>query len=812
MRTQAITSFAGPITAYNSRDIADNAASDCVNARVENGEVTARNGFNLLEAAQANFTAVLGFEFLHGYSGTTEVEEYVSFETVSGNVRAYSGNVTTLAKTEIKNGVTSVNLNASEWVAATFRSDAYFINPNNTSPVYRHAIGDATSMTAVAVPTAPTVALSYIIKYGGDSNPYTQLSFAGIDVTTEVAYTGSAHSTDSSVDGDGNIIIGHSGTDQQSSFEIDLNGATTGVQDWTYKDKFMTILRPIDSAFRLQASSIKIELTNNDGSPKTLTPDQFKVTESSGTTPTYTIQFAWTDKTRSDFDNVRTFKVSYLIIASDGAFDNRLLLTKPWIGGIDMTQAAVNREPNTGGLQLNYSYYYSTAQFESGLSPTLFIPNSRLTGYSVGSGTDPLGVNVEVTATASADTNVDNIRFYVVDNAAQLNKRLTTQSDADLTYDVRLTATEIRRLDAFTASPFIFSDTLGMFAHKGVAIWLYRGGYQNIRWSRVGEPTKQASDLDEDEDLNRGATFSLADNLGDEPLGGVSVGDAVMIAGKLGVHFQLGDYGAQATPPRKVAGSFGVAGKYAFARWKNDNGVTVMVYVSPNGQVYEAMPGIQDDGNNRSLTEGIRDGVKSLKTWLLDGQGLTDYSTCQVRVNERDDTLVIIMGNRGLKLRRPDLTGIRHWEPEVYNLGSTTATIKYIASSSKYGIRWIRSTGQVDEDEFNYLAGQYVRGANRNGGNPMPVGYWRSKTFAGRNRLILRAFLQRDNEHQEARVRIRSLRRTQVYKFLAFRHWSKCLQDQSGFEHEMEIIIPESDMTYSRLLWEENDIGKGTNK
>lgn len=235
-----------------------------------------------------------------------------------------------------------------------------------------------------------------------------------------------------------------------------------------------------------------------------------------------------------------------------------------------------------------------------------------------------------------------------------------------------------------------------------------------------------------------------------------------------------------------------------------------MVYVATNGQVYVATPGGQGDGDTRSLTEGIRTGEKSLKTWLLDGQGLTDYSTAQVCINERDDTLTIVMGNRGLKLRRPDLSGVRHWEPERYNAGGS-ATIKYLTSSVKYGIRWIRSTGYVDEDEFNYLSGQYVQGINRDGGNPMPTGYWRSKTFTGANRRILRLFLERDRKQEEARVRVRSLRRTQVYKFLAFRHWSKCLSDQQGFDHELEVIIPESDTRYSRLSWEEAADGKRTN-
>lgn len=38
-----------------------------------------------------------------------------------------------------------------------------------------------------------------------------------------------------------------------------------------------------------------------------------------------------------------------------------------------------------------------------------------------------------------------------------------------------------------------------------------------------------------------------------------------------------------------------------------------------------------------------------------------------------------------------------------------------------------RSSGQIDEAEFNSVAGVYIDGNNRDGGRPMPEGYWRSR-------------------------------------------------------------------------------------
>lgn len=817
MKPKQITAFGGVNSAFNSRDIDPNMAQMSVNARVEDGTISPRFGIKNKASAPAGFTASYAFEYLHGYDSGTEKEEFLSVETVSGNTKAYAINPSTLARTEITNGGGAVTLHASEWVAKTFRQYAYLVNPNNSSaPVYRHAIGSATSMTAIAVPAAPTVALTYVIKYGpGGTTPYSQLSFAGIDPTVagEVACTGAATNTGSSLLSDDSLSIRHTNSEIESSFEVDLNDGSAGVQDWTYRDNFAFSLTCETNLFNIDPGSVTIELRNNDGTPKVLTPSRIEKTNNTirpaGTQgQSFAFFFAFEDKIRADFDNVRYFKVSYRVAKAHGTVaNNDLIVTKPWIGGVQMVQSSKNREPGSGGLYLHYTYYYSGALFESGFSPELFIPNSALTGTNPFAGLPALGVTVEVTATASGDSNVDEIRYYVLDNINLNFRRLVSQTDADLTYDVRLTYAEITRLTEFAAAQFTFAGVTSLFAHKGMVVWLYDLESENVRLSRVGDPIRQASDEDNEEDLDRGRTMSLANNYGDKPLGGVSVGDGVMVAGEEGVYSSLGDYGAQMTPFKKVAGSVGVAGKQAFDRWKDDSGVTGMVYVATNGQVYFSIPGNgASDGDTVSLSEAIRDGDASLKSWLLDGQNLTDYSTAKVRVNERDDTLVIIMGKRALKLRRPDQTGKRNWEPEEFNRGSSV-TISY-AASSIYGLRWITSDGKIDEDEFDYSARQYVEGVNRDGGNPMPSGYWRSKTFVGQNRRILRVFVERTKMESPVRVRVISKRMTQVYTIPAFRNFARCHVLQQGFEHEFEVLLDESTGSIQRLYWEETALDR----
>jgi hypothetical protein len=310
--------------------------------------------------------------------------------------------------------------------------------------------------------------------------------------------------------------------------------------------------------------------------------------------------------------------------------------------------------------------------------------------------------------------------------------------------------------------------------------------------------------------------MSLADNFGDKPRGGVSVGDAVLVGGGEGVYCSLGDYGAQMTPFAKVSGSYGFAGKYAFDRWKDDNGTPGVAYVAPNGQAYFSVPGEGSvPGATVCLTESIRDGEHSLKTYLLDGQsslGLTDYSTAQVKVNERDDTLTIIMGKRGLKLRRPDQSGRRNWEPEYYNTGGDSVTVRFVAGAAKYGLRWMRSDGKADEDEYDNAARQYIEGVNRDGGSPMPIGYWRSKTFAGKNRRIRRVFIERTKAHQMVKVRVRSDRLSQVYQIPPHKNYANCLPMQQGHEHQFEILLDEETGEIQRLHWEEEILNKAVSR
>lgn len=828
VRTFSIASFLGPVTGIDSRALSAAQSSDQRNLTTEDGTLTVRKGFRNIVAAQSGFAALYGMSYLQGYSGTTEVEEYGSVENLGVANRPYTRHVTTGAPTVLTNAGASVSLNASDWVMQCYNGDSYWLNPNDTVPVYRHTIGTNNSFTPIVTPAAPTVRLSYSILYGGGTTPYSQLSFAGIDVTTEIAYTGSAHATNSSVPSDNSIIIGHAQGNVDSSFKVDLNGATAGVADWSYNDIFGFALGTT-AGLTIDWSSVTLTLINNDGSPATFTPTKLERVQNTGVfqapqTVQYFFRAEWVDKgeARALWDNVRYFKISYKIIGSSGTAANNLMyLGKPYIGGVQLTPPWT-RDPNQV-MTLAYSYYYSAALLESGLSPIRQIPVGAIQGLAMFQGLDPLGCHLTLTNTTSGDANVDNNRFYVQDDQG-LWRLIVTQSDAGTTYAYKLSWPEALRLTQYTPSQYTYTGVTNACGYKGSMVWFYQGGYQNVRFSRVGSPEQLASLNDDSLDTARGATFSLADNLADEPLGGLAAGDSLIIFGKYGVHAMTGQTPSSMSPPRKVPGSYGCAGKFAFCKFHDDMGRAGGAYLSRDGQVYFVLlaPVFSGDAGSAvaEISAPIRTGACSLRTFLLDGQPLysfTDFSTARMWVDEATDSLWVAMGRRALVFRKPSLSdGNRHWEPYEYEAGSATTAISYVAASTKRRVRWMRSNGKFDEAEWNSATGAFITGSLRDGGAAIPGGtiYWQSHIFVGPNRRLNALKCVRDTYTNTPTLTSYSSQTPGGLAVLmtSGNHSARFTITANGTEHYYRIAMSEADDPVRRLEVEEVVSGRNRNR
>ena len=811
----AIDLFLGTSTSVDKRNLQPFRASSELNARHEDGRLASRWGYKNLRSAQSGFTNTYGLVYLQGFnSSNAETEEYISFEHLGSDVRAYSRNATTLAPTAITG---ATNLHASDWAGFAFDDLSYLINPNHTVPVYRHTLGDTTSWTALTPPTGPTSAPGYSITYGGANTPYSTLSFTGLNPADagEVAYTGSATATNSSVETDGSFIVGHlANSTLESSVSFDLNDGDAGIQNFTNNDKFAFNLAPLTSFFDIVESSIRFEFINNDGSPLTLIPNDLRVANVSGS---YTVYGHFAEKTRADFDNVRYLKIYYKVKTSSGtASNNRLRVSLPIIGGIEYRDQT-GGNPTILGVQVAYSHYNSGTGFESGLSPLLFIPPSVLEGQKP-SGAFPfpgLGVHLRFSGFANS-SEADNNRIYVLTrNDASTGtawRRVVTQADGTSTYDYRLTYVEALALTAYKPAPFTYTNVTNAFVFKEWVVWLYKTGSSNVRHSAVGEPERQYTALDDVDDQTRGANFTLAEGYSDIPLGGVQVGNSAVIFGSNGVYEQVdtGGYPAAMSPSKRLGTSFGCAGKFAFCRFRDDNGNIGAAFVDRHGSgVHFIYPSGSEnreiDGRVIELTRDIRG---KLRSFLVDEQS-ADISKIQVFTDDAQDALWVVLGQRAMVLRRPSVvTGEREWEFYRYNTGSESGTFYRVAPSTKRRLRVIRSTGQVDELEWNSADSTFIGGIKRDGGNFMPTGHWRSKAFNGPNRRILRLYLERERVHEPASVKVLSSRKKQKYQIPAGKRYALCLPEQQGMDHEFEIEIPEMEGCYIRLSWDDTKLAK----
>ena len=845
MKNRDIPLFLGTSTSVDKKNLEPFQAERELNARHEDGRLRARFGYKNLRTHQASFSAAYGLVYIQGInSSNAETEEYISFENLGAGVAAYTRNVTTMAPTAIT-GATS--LHASDWTGFPWNDVSYFINPNHTTDLYRHVVGDATSWVAVAIPVDPTTALTATAVFNASgATAYDVLSWAGLDPTSagELACTGLATNTGSALNSDSTFSVRHTAGSGggNATWAVDLDDITAADQDWQYNDAFAFTLVE-DSGLTIDPFSVKLILINEDGSPITFNLITHAVRDSANPKLIRVWAYA-TGKTRAEWDNIGQFKLDYNVVARSGtAANNDLTVGKPFIGccfpfSVDPTSSVELVRWQT--VRFGYSQYYSTPVLESGIAGAVTFVSETSVGYNPLGGGVPtqekrLGSFIKFGLPgASADSNVDNYRLYWEDvpgpggfgtpTSKPVWRRIVTQVDATTSYYLKASWPEMLAMEAASTTGlggFLTSPLVNAFPFKEWVVWLYDIGEANVRHSRVREAEQQANVLDQEGDFNRGANFTLADNFADTPQGGCQVGNSAVIFGKNGVYEQVqeGDTDGPSamSPCKKLPGSFGAANKFAFARWKDDQGNPGVAFVDRHGSgVYFAYPsGVGDrdaEGRVLEISTSIRG---ELRRFLLEEQGslsLTDFSTCEVFVDDAQDALGVKMGRRIIWLRRPNtVTGQREWEFADYNCGGTTVYISRIAASPKRRVRMMRTDGKTDELEWNSADAVFVQGLNRDGGNKMPVGFWRSKAFSGQNRRVIRMFLQRDRDYEEARAKVISDRRQQWYKFLANKKFTSCAADQQGFDIQFEIEIPEMDGHYSKFSWDEQELGRRTN-
>ena len=191
----------------------------------------------------------------------------------------------------------------------------------------------------------------------------------------------------------------------------------------------------------------------------------------------------------------------------------------------------------------------------------------------------------------------------------------------------------------------------------------------------------------------------------------------------------------------------------------------------------------------------------------MSAQSLTDFSTCRLGVDEATDSLWVIMGKRALVFRRgPD--GKRYWEAYEYTIGSTTWA--YLAFSTKRRLRVCKSDGTFDELEWSTANAAYITGASRDAGSAVGTPYWKSKTFRGQPRRIMRARLVRDSLTDTPTLTIFSERTVagNAYTLTSGKQSVKTGISNQGREFSYKIQLQENSSGVSLLELEEGAAGR----
>lgn len=823
MKTKEITGFGAAVTSIDPRDIPANAATDMLNVDVEAGTIKPRYGFQSIEDPITGFASAHGAAYLQGYNASyAEVEEYVTAERkdtdTSGKCRIYTRDKSTGAATVMTNGASGVELaNGEPITAIAFQDKGYVIAPADTNTVHRFTLGTTNTLEPMSIPVAPTVQLTFSITYGGQNTPYSTQAW------TSATSSGTGAYASGTVAGDGGYEVTHT---------VDTTGLTSvtiehaAAKDWTYNDNLAFTLIPSSTAFSIDPASVEVRLLNADGTAKTLLPTETEVLNTSEVTTGLLVNVRFYKKTRADFDNIKKLYISYNILTTSGTSANCKLWVSPvTLGGVD-----VQPYSNDVDLTLAYSYYDSTRGQESGIGGTVVIENALVEGRKLlPIQSRGMGVHIEVTFTASANANVDNFRLYahhLTQNSVIPKSdwhRIVTQADNDTTYDYKWTWSEVLDFDTFEVTPFQFENIKGAFAYKGSVVWLYKGGFNNVRFSRVGEPDRQAdtenADVPLDEDATRGRTMSLAQNYADEPLCGFDVGDACLVMGNTGAYASVGAFPFEMTPFKKLPGSFGCVSKFGAVRWKDDQGNPGVAAISQDGQSVHFYRVDQSfDGENGGFfVDELTTAVRGLmKSFLLDGQSAlwTSLSVTtlagqlaymRIWVDEFRDALWVMCGKRAMVLRRPSLvTGARGWELYEYTIDGV---FLYPAVSTKRRMRVLRSSGDFDEIEYDQANEVYITGSSRDDGAAMPTPYWTSKVFTGKNRRADHLYIERDDYSETPVVQVTSTRATNSYTWDANKRFKRTKVEQQGFEHKFKITLGETHEPYRRFTWNEIEAG-----
>jgi hypothetical protein len=852
-------------TSVDPEAIPDSAAADMLNVTIEDGRIAQRLGFSTLSSggAPAGFSAGYGFEYVQGYNASNAlIEEYLSVEKHSGTIRPYTRDVATGAPTQIGTGtITQPAYGAQPGIRAfAFNSNAYVISPSETgTPLFRHAIGDTTSWVPMSAAKAPSTAPK-VVDYSEPTDAGTTIPTLlwdnGSSLSSGAVAFGGGGSSNLSLSGGvgstGNGVLRflHSLSGSMTAFDetvtVTLDATNgPGQQDWRYVDR---IIVPVTSALvakstiQLDPKSILVTAVNAAGqSFQGVISHVFGRGIRGGTPENLQINIVVdfpVKVSRADWQHIQKIVLSWTVIyqlvpnpwwdTSSGATTQTFTVSPILLGQVDCT--ALDTGNVATDLMLGYTLYSSSSGLESGISPAATIHPAELNGQlfwdadtnttvyyharpklylkkDTGTGYDGFFDSYRIYAKRPDDTVWFRIDTISTANVGTGGSGLTISGTTyDSSYSYQLTWSEVLFLPSLSLGSNYWSGLVCGCPYKGGVVWGFKGGVSNLQFSAQGSPEILYNSADSAQlDIGnsaRPANYDLADNGADDPVSIFPLGDALLILGSYGAYGMTGFTPSTMSPTYRLPTALGCLGQYAACLWHDEVGNPSVAFVSKNAEGVYLVQGDPSYFNSShfkvtELTTKVR-GL--LKSFLLDGQGLSSWATLRMGVDETKQALYVVMGSRAMVLRRPSqVDGERHWE--LYDYG---VTIGNLAFNTQRRLRWIRSTGVIDEVEWSSALAAPISGALADGGSAPTGGcHFTTKKFVGDNRRIDLVDVDRVSLTDTPSVSCASTRQTRSLTVASGKRHFRFGFKQTGWEHQFTITLPDGSSPVRRVVVDE---------
>ena len=645
------------------------------------GKLTFRRGYNAVQAAPGGAFSAPGFAFVTNSSGTSE---FLGVENHASTINAYTYDKTTLVRTVID----STTIAGTDWVITSYKDNAYFINPGGTKTVYRHVIGDNSSLVPIedsnyVSTTAPAFTVNMLPNTNVRSWPNTDTwVFTGANTYT----LGSINKT---FNADGSMLLNGPSEDHAASGgELLLESTfTAGTQDLSGFD-YLYINLTGQTYLNYFTSTSTLPQLKIGGSWVNVTDAKFVKSDSGTKKATWELYV--NGLTLTAVQGIR-IPVPLKPNRNNPAGPQQDFLTVQPIyqGGTYLESSNTSHRlwdttKDGDGVRYGSRFFNGVATYSS--ITEVSITKAQALGYTADTFSDAMGgkPSLEANAPSGSYSQVQFIRYDAINAKWKVLSTVTTApwTYVDKTVETAVPAlTDAVSVGASTQLPaFSTAGVCGAFPFKQFMIWLINTGVSNIQMSRVGnaEEMYTTAITYDATDLTQPSQRTLADGADDIPIAGCQMGNVAFICGSKGAYVMDGNFPVQMTPTRLIAGSRGIIGRYALVRYRISEGQYAAAYCDPSFNIWlvEATPQFAGDG--RGQPQEISLAVRGLvKSFLYDEQlvlnSSLDKTEMQLEFDEEDGALWCILGHRAAVYRQD--MGENGWEFYDYSLRSSASYV-----------------------------------------------------------------------------------------------------------------------------------------